>query len=76
MSEKDHKVYDELIEAFSQGVSDLTNIMIDSAKPMEEIISNLKQKFHEIVIPVITKNMEKVIININNRPIEVEKTEE
>ncbi len=73
MSEKDTKISDDMIEAFCQSVSDLTNIIIDSAKPMEDIMSNLKEKFYGIVLPVLTENMEKIIININNK---TEKTEE
>lgn len=73
MSEKDTKISDDMIEAFCQSVSDLTNIIIDSAKPMEDIMSNLKEKFYGIVLPVLTENMEKIIININNK---TEKTDE
>lgn len=76
MSEKDTKISDDMIEAFCQSVSDLTNIIIDSAKPMEDIMSNLKEKFYEIVLPVITENMENIIVNINNNTIKTEKTEE
>ena len=76
MPEKNPKVYDELIEVFCKGVSDLTNVIIDSAKPMEDIMNNLKEKFCKIVIPVITENMENTIITIKNKTDEREKTEE
>ncbi|HHX59348.1 MAG TPA: hypothetical protein GX707_01215 [Epulopiscium sp.] len=70
MSEKDPKVYDDLIKVFCQSISDVTNIIIDSVTPREDTMSNLKGQVGDIsesVANEIIKTFTPVVDNLKEK---------